>query len=354
MVFNIQNWPKSVLNSLAILIGLTLIYSALWFVIGLQMKNSISNWVTEQSAQGWKAEYKKIDMAGFPWQWRFKVKKPILSRASGEIQFYWAGPYIQLEIRPWDIKNIKFQTDGEHKLTYTEPKIISPITLDMEVGQGELKLNKNGKLTHFSFAMENTFAKNTSAEHYRVKRLDWRLSLNKPVASKEKPHQVSTFDLKAELLGLTLPNSFKSGLGPTINRITLSANFRGNARGNTLKQAFSSWASSGGSFDLENFEIHWSKIFAKANGTFALDSALQPIAVLSGTITGYNLALKSMVDAGLIKPNLAMVARFALRGMSNFFGSRKGDKITLSLAIQDGYLHLGPVKLIKLPKIIWN
>ena len=354
MVFNFQNWGKLVFTSLSILIGLTVIYSGLWFFIGLQMKNSISNWATKQSAQGWKAEYKKIDMTGFPWQWRFEIEKPILSSTAGNIHFQWVGPYIQLGIRPWDIRNIKFQTGGEHKLTYTKSKVISPIKLNMGGGRGELQLNSNTALTYFSFAMENTWAKITSAQHYRIEQLNWRLSMNQPAAPKEKLHQVSNASIQAELLGLTLPNSLKSSLGRKINRIALSANFRGEARANKLKKAFSHWASSGGYFDLENFEIHWSKLFAKANGTFAFDSELQPIAALSGEIKGYNLALKAMVDAGLVKPNLAMIARFALEGMSNVFGTKKRDHIRLSLTIQDGYLHLGPIKIIKLPKLIFN
>jgi len=61
-----------------------------------------------------------------------------------------------------------------------------------------------------------------------------------------------------------------------------------------------------------------------------------------------------MIDAGLVKPNLGMVARFALRGMSDVFGTQKEDQIRLSLSIQDGYLYVGPIRLIKLPKLIWN
>ena len=354
MVFNIQKWRKLVFNSLSILIGLTVIYSGLWFIIGLQLKNGISNWATKQSTQGWKTEHQKIDMSGFPWQWRFKINRPTLSRASGNIQLHWAGPYIQLNVRPWDIKNIKFQTGGQQEFAYTKPNERNSIKLDMEAGQGKLKLNKNGRLTHLSFAMVDTLAKITSTQYYRIKRLNWRLSFNKLAPPKEKRHQVSTVDLQAELLGLTLPTRLNSGLGRTINNIALSAKFLGNAHGNTLKQAFSSWASSGGSLDLKNFEIHWGKLFAKANGTFALDSDLQPIAALSGTITGYNLALKAMIDAGLIKPNLGMIARFAMQGMSNVFGIQKENQIKLSLAIQDGHLYVGPIKLIKLPKVIWN
>ena len=180
------------------------------------------------------------------------------------------------------------------------------------------------------------------------------MSLNQTYTPTEKPHQVSTAYLQAELSGLTLPNRFKSDLGRTINHVALSAKVLGTTRGNTLKKAFSSWASSGGSLNLKDFEIHWGKIFAKANGTFALDSGLQPIAALSGTIKGYNLALKAMIDAGLVKPNLGMVARFALRGMSSVFGTQKEDQIRLSLSIQDGYLYVGRIRLIKLPEVIWN
>ena len=64
--------------------------------------------------------------------------------------------------------------------------------------------------------------------------------------------------------------------------------------------------------------------------------------------------LDAMADGGLIKPATAMVTRFALRALSNFTGDKKGDRIRVSLTIQDNYLHVGPIKLIKLPKMIWN
>ncbi len=52
-----------------------------------------------------------------------------------------------------------------------------------------------------------------------------------------------------------------------------------------------------------------------------------------------------MIDAGLVKPNLGMVARFALRGIPSVFGTQKEDQIRLSLSIQDGYLYVGRIRL---------
>jgi len=224
----------------------------------------------------------------------------------------------------------------------------------MGAGYGELKFGHDGILNELAFTIEGAVLETILAQNYRFTQLNARLDLDRPTAPGSKPHQVPAFYLTAELFGLTLPKEMKPALGRTISRIALSADFLGRANGSNLQQALSQWARSGGSLNVKQLEIGWSKLDINGTGTLALDAALQPIAAFSGKLSGYGETLDAMANGGLIKPATAMVTRFALRALSTFTGDKKGDRIRVSLTIQDNYLHVGPVKLIKLPKIIWN
>ncbi|NKB19384.1 MAG: DUF2125 domain-containing protein [Alphaproteobacteria bacterium] len=354
MAFNFQKWRKPLARGLAILAGLTALYSGVWFLIAAQLESGLANWTAQQRNRSWTVEHGKIVMTGFPLKWQIDIENPLLSRSSGKVPFHWSGPRIHLNMRPWNLTRIGFQTAGEHRLGYATSKKSESAKLKMGAGRGELLFDSEGRLNDLTFTVEGAVIETALAQTYRFTQLNARLDLSRPAAPDSKPHQIPAFHLTTELFGLTLPKEIKPVLGRTISRIALSADFLGGANGTNLKQALSHWARSGGSLNLKKLDIGWSKLDITGTGTLALDPTLQPIVAFSGRVSGYDDTLDAMADGGIIKPATAMVTRFALRALSNFTGDKKGARIRVSLTIQDGYLHVGPVKLVKLPKIIWN
>jgi hypothetical protein len=354
MAFSFQKWRKPIAGGLAILTGLAALYSGLWFVIASQLEGGLANWAASQRARGWTVEHGTVDLSGFPLKWQMDVVKPLLSRSAGKTPFHWSGPQIRLKMRPWNLAAIGFRTEGNHHLGYATAKTSESAKLKMGAGYGELQFGHDGVLQELTFTVEGAALETAQAQNYRFTQLNARLDLDRPTSPESKPHQVPAFRLTAELFGLTLPKGMKPALGRTISRIALSTDFLGVANGPNLQQTLSQWARSGGALNVKQLEIGWSKLDISGTGTLALDSALQPIAAFSGRVSGYDETLDAMANGGLIKPATAMVTRFALRALSNFTGDKKGDRIRVSLTIQDNYLHVGPVKLIKLPKIIWN
>ena len=354
MAFKLQNWRKPIAWGLTILTGRAALYCGLWFVIASQLENGLTNWAASQRARGWTVEHGKVDLSGFPLKWQMDIEKPLLSRSTDKTPLHWSGPYIQLQMRPWNLAAIGFQTAGDHRLGYATTRVSDSAKLEMGAGYGDLQFGHDGILKELIFTVEGAALETAQAQNFRFTQLHARLDLDRPAAPQSKPHQIPAFHLTAELFGLTLPKEMKLALGRTVSRIALSADFLGVANGPNLQQALSKWARSGGSLNVKTLEIGWSKLDIGGTGTLALDTALQPIVAFSGRVSGYGETLDAMADGGLIKPATAMVTRFALRALSNFTGDKKGDRIRVSLTIQDNYLHVGPIKLIKLPKIIWN
>jgi hypothetical protein len=354
MASAIQKWRKPLTRGFVILAGLATLYSGLWFFIAAQMENGLESWAAKQRNRGWTVEHGKVAMIGFPLKWRMNIKKPLLSRAAGKAPFHWSGPLIRLNMRPWNLTRVGFSTAGEHRLGYATDKAAESSKLEMGAGHGELIFGNDGVLDDLSFTIEGAAIETAQAQNYRFTQLHTRLNLNGPPAPDSKPHQIPAFHLSAELFGLTLPKNLKPALGRTISRMALSADFLGTASGGNLNQALTQWAKSGGSLNVKRLDIGWSRLDISGTGTLALDTALQPIAAFSGKVSGYGETLDALTTSGVINPSTAMVTRFALRALSNFTGDKKGDRIRVSLTIQDGHLHVGPVKLIELPKIIWN
>ncbi len=334
--------------------GLAALYSGLWFVIASQLEIGLANWSAMQRTRGWTVEHGKVAVAGFPLKWQMDIKKPALSRAGGKAPFHWSGPQIQLDLRPWKLSRVGFTTAGEHFLGYGTAKAAESTKLEIGGGYGDLQFGSNGALRELLFTVEGAALETLQAQTYRFTQLNAKLDLDRTAPAGSKPHQIPAFFISTELFGLTLPKEIKPILGRTISRVALSADFLGSANGPSLKQILSQWSRSGGSLNVKRLEIGWSRLDISGTGTLALDPNLQPIAAFSGRVSGYDQTLDAMANSGLIKPGTAMVTRFALRALSNITGDKKGDRIRVSLAIQDGHLHVGPVKLFKLPKIIWN
>ncbi|MBK19399.1 MAG: hypothetical protein CMM52_11250 [Rhodospirillaceae bacterium] len=354
MAFELSRWRKTYIATALILAGLGALNTGIWFAAAHLFERGIENWAAAQRAQGWTVEYKSVAWSGFPWRWQMTIEEPMLSSKKSGAPFHWSGPFIDLNLRPWSIRRIGFHTSGEHRLGYGTAREVDANRIDIGAGHGDLLFAHKGNLKNIGIVVEGANFETKLAQTYRFTQLNAQMDLDQQGQSNTKPHQTPIFSLNAELFGLTLPKDLKPALGQTISRITLTADFLGTAQGDTLKQALSNWAYSGGSLDLTKIELGWSKLDVSATGTLALDSDLQPIVAMSGKVSGYGETLDQLADSGIIKPGTAMVTRFALRALANSTGDRKSEYIGVSFTIQDGYLHVGPVKLIKLPRIIWD
>ena len=86
----------------------------------------------------------------------------------------------------------------------------------------------------------------------------------------------------------------------------------------------------------------------------ALDSALQPVAALTGTVTGYGETLEALVNARLIKPRMALIGKLALGAMARKSNGGGRPEIEVPITLQKSLLYIGPVKLLQVRTIRWN
>jgi hypothetical protein len=81
---------------------------------------------------------------------------------------------------------------------------------------------------------------------------------------------------------------------------------------------------------------------------------MQPLFAGTATVRGYSEAIDALAQAGLMPPNQATGAKIALAALAKPAEDGGPPAVHLPLTIQDGFLYVGPLKLARMPRIIWQ
>ena len=158
--------------------------------------------------------------------------------------------------------------------------------------------------------------------------------------------------IAVDVRGLSLP-AVPAPFRNPVDEIGLGVTVMGEIPAAPARQAAASWRDSGGTLELDHVAVRWGSLTISGSGTVALDADLQPIGGFSGAIGGYDELLKALVAAGRMRAGDARLAQFAL-GMLAKAGPDGRPEIATSFTIQNGDMYLGPAKLGKTPRIVWE
>jgi hypothetical protein len=141
--------------------------------------------------------------------------------------------------------------------------------------------------------------------------------------------------------------------GKTIDELAFGATVKGSLPSGPLAQAAAAWRDAGGTIEVDNLRLDWSGLGIRANGTFALDRKLQPIAAFSGGIEGFGTIFDALVAADRMTPEQASLIMIALNTLAKP-GADGKPQITVPFTIENGKMYLGPARLGAVPRIEWE
>ncbi|MEE9194263.1 MAG: DUF2125 domain-containing protein, partial [Alphaproteobacteria bacterium] len=101
----------------------------------------------------------------------------------------------------------------------------------------------------------------------------------------------------------------------------------------------------------KTLKVHWGPLNFSATGTLALDQDLQPLLAMTATITGFNETIDALAAARAIKARDATVAKMLLSLLAKRPGGGGPAELKIPLTVQDGKLFVGPVALMKVPRL---
>tara|TARA_B100000676_G_C18085011_1_gene854309 strand:+ start:2157 stop:3206 length:1050 start_codon:yes stop_codon:yes gene_type:complete len=341
---------KRIVIFLAVIASLATVYYCGWMYIAFKIESGFSNLKEKYITTDLQIKHKDIEISGFPWGWCLKIERP---RLKFKNVFLWTTSLLKINLKSWDYKSFEFQTFGSHEAHIYRKNSPKHIKAKMKSGVGQLKLDQFGKVQEFNFSVKENTIQIPPANQIRFKKLSGSLILNKKHGIKPVTHQGPLVRLEMDLSSLVIPKTLLPKMEDEIAEIKLSTGLHGSLEGSNLKNILTNWTKNGGVIEINKMILNWGKLNFFGNGTFALDENLQPIAALSAKITGQNATINSMVVGGLIKASTGMLLKFITNALANKKRA-KNQEIKISLAVQDSFLYLGPIKILKIPKIRWK
>jgi hypothetical protein len=336
--------------------ALAAVYGIAWFAIADQLRGGIDRWVAERRAEGWTAEHGDIAIGGFPLTWRAHVASPRLAQAARKPAFLWAGPSLDLSWRPWQARIVDFRTAGTHRLGIGTAEEARAAPLTMAQANGRLVFAADGGLRSVAFRIDDAALPARNGEVLRIGRIASAFN-GGPTAedpSADKPHLKAAVRLDTEISGMVLPAASKPALGRTIEKLGLRGAILGQLPNGNVKEMLSGWRDGGGTLEIDRLELGWSALRVQADGTMALDQRLQPVGALTARIAGYEQTMDRLVAAGAVRAGEALLAKFALGALARTPDGGGPAEITVPISIQEGWIYLGPVKLLPAPPLVWN
>ncbi len=335
---------------------LAICYGIAWFVIADRLRNGIDRWVADRRADGWTAEHGDIAISGFPLTWRARVMKPRLVQSKRRPHFLWSGPSFDMTWVPWQTRDIDFRTTGTHRLGLGSTEEALAIPLTMTQASGRLSFAPSGGLSTVAFRIDEASFPARDGETVKVSRITNRFDSNSSGDNipADELRLKPAFRIDTTLSGLVLPAASKPALGQTVDTIELRGTLLGELPPGNLREVASRWRDGGGTLEIERIDLRWSALQVIADGTMALDRTLQPVGALTARITGYDQTMDRLVAARIVRPGEALLAKFALGALARDPGNGGPPELKASVSIQDGWIYLGPVKLLPAPRVSWN
>jgi hypothetical protein len=321
-------------------------YTVFWFIIAGRLDDGVAQWAASLRAQNVGLSWRAIRVGGFPLAFRVALSDVRLSDLGAtapnrELQV----PLLTGSSLPWNLRS--WQLTVPDGLSATANLAAGAVaTLSAHNAGGSVAVADEGGATLW-FSLSEPVVE--AGGHFTAHDADIWLTL--------PPHQPQTHTDRAagvavDLRGLSLP-TVPAPFHSPVDEIAFGVTLMGPIPVAPARVAAAGWRDSGGTLELDHLMLRWGALGATGSGTVALDADLQPIGAFSGAVQGYDELLKALVAAGQMRASDARLAQFAL-GMLAKGGPDGRPEIATSFTIQNGEMFLGPVKLGRAPRIVWE
>ena len=335
---------KAALGTAALCLVAAIVYSALWWVAADRLREGLDGWAAEMRARGWTVSYERMRIEGFP-----GPLAPILEAPSvGAPGWRWEGPTIAARAWPWHPSRVAFAAPGEHRI-WTGGADAAPIRARFGTATGLLRRPRAE--TGIDLALGDIEIRMPGGKEPR--------SIAAAQASIVVPDQPGRADpgrgpeppgptIELGLSGIEIAGSERR-----IDSLSLAAKLIGPVPRAATPRALARWRDGGGVLEIGNAAVRSRRARVAGSGTIALDRDLQPIAAFSFRIDGSEDLLRLLVALGAVEERNAGAIGLGLQllGKAN---KGKDDSTALPVTIQDRRLYLGPLSVMRLPRIDWD
>lgn len=346
-----------------------LLASAGWYYARHLAFQAVDRWVAEQRADGIAVGWASRTITGWPVRLDGRFDAPRAVVATPARTLTWRGPDANVRFYLLSPHTIDFAAPGRHSLTVDDGGGTATFTLDAKTLDARADNSLTG-LTGADISAGGTGLTlhgpgDAPLATAHAVQLFWKQppagppAPVSPAANASDPLPVALeAALRVDGLSLApgvLPPTPTPILGNDIAvlRANLSVNGALGQHPSTT-DALAAWRDAGGTVDISHFEIAWGPVHLRGDGTLALDKALQPEGAFTARVSGLTEILTAMEHASMIDARTAAIARITLAVLTRPSEDGGPPEAQVPLTVQNGVLSVGPVALLKLPKIVWH
>ena len=334
--------------TIVVLIGILVVgfgaYSAFWWIASGKIKLAAGDWAQAAHDKHIDASWQDIHVTGYPFSFRLELSDAVLSDKAASTPVELRAPLLSASAWPWNYHTLWLSAPGG--ITVIAGPDSAPVAkVAASAAEGAVALAAGNRPTVWLTLYQPRV---DAATTLSARLADFWLVMPEHAPASHTDPDFAGAMLVRDLAVPIAPPEFSK----TIDELGLAVTVMGDMPAAPLRQALAAWRDAGGTLELEHFDLRWGAIGATASGTLALDGDLQPIASLSGAVSGYDQLLNALVAAGKVKASDARIAKLAL-SMLGKPGADGRPQISTSFAIQNGEMQLGPARLGKAPHIDW-
>jgi hypothetical protein len=353
---------RTVIFAALVLVAVVAGYAAYWHAAANTLAEGIERWAVERRAEGYEIAYAAPDIGGFPLRLEARLDTPVIaappaSGLSGPQTWRWQGPALLLHARPWAPLDAEASAPGRHDIEIGSGEGARRYVLDATTATGAASFGTDGRLSEATIALTDLLATEEGAEDRTL--LAEAAELHAAPGAANADHTQPSLEFRIALAGIVLPPDAATPLGREVEKLEADGAVMGRIAGNAfgddarLRDALAIWRDDGGTLELTRVVGYWGPLELTGSATFALDAALQPIGAMSATIAGHEATIDALVAAGTVSPRDGSLAKILLAVLSKPSPVDGQPELTAPLTLQNGYLWVGPAKLLRLPVIEW-
>jgi len=339
---------------LALLVGfpllavIVILYSVFWFVAAGRIEQAVGDWAGSMREHNLDLVWRGMRVRGFPFAFRVEMSDARLhdqtTTFTGDVQ----TPMLSASASPWDF--YAWQLAAPEGLTVDARAPSRPsVRITAKVATGAVLAGAADNGTTIWLAANDVTTAMATPLNISTKTAKFWLILP---GHAPQGHTDPAMAVAVDASGVA-PPAVPAPLHGIVDEFAFGLTVKGPISAATPpRRAAEVWRDAGGTIELDHLTLRWGNLGVRATGTLALDENLQPIGALSGGVAGYPELLRALVAAGRLRRNDADVADVALSFLARA-GPDGRPEIATSLAIQEGQMLLGPVKLGPAPRIDW-
>jgi len=345
---------RAVIFAVLVLVAVVAGYAAYWHAAANTLADGIARWTEERRAEGYEIAYGAPDIGGFPFRLEARLEAPAIAAPPGPRGWRWQGPALLLHARPWAPLDAEAAAPGRHDVEIGSGETARRFVLDAATATGLASFGTDGRLNAATITLGDLLATEDGWEDRTL--LAEAAELHVEPGAGDADHTQPSLGFRVALAGIVLPPDQANPLGRDVQKLEADGAVMGRIPDGdaALRDALAIWRDDGGTLELSRVVAWWGKLEMSGSATFALDAALQPIGAMSATIAGHEATIDALVAAGTVSPRDGSLAKILLAVLSKPSPVDGQPELTAPLTLQDGYLWVGPARLIRLPVIAWE